>query len=313
MMYEVTRYIRKINGISLAFYAGDRDRNFFKIAGRLGIDHKELCYWTRALCKLKSVYNDRLHMVLITEKLNDLVHQYEIIDDEKEKEIFQEVDKLFEESIWPEQKLESSPKDELLTRYFPDLGNNIYAWMITQTAIYVAGKKMRDRDNISLFNIWGYFEDTIFKFMTLWTIIDPDIVDEILAYIECFDKFPTEKGDEYVIYLVQQKIDQIEKRVKDFKEMNSMDRKLNMCWACEEETDKLFKVSRPLLAEGVDEMECQKCAKLSDMEYMKKMDEKWNKKIDDEVNKEFDTEINREYETEISKEYETGMGEVCRA
>jgi len=330
----ISRYIRKINGVDLAFYVGNRDRNFFKIGGSLGIDRKELCYWTRALCKLKQVYNNRLHMVLITEKLNDIVHKYDIIDDEKEKEIFREVDKLFdkgeeldelfEKGVLLNQKLEresNSPNDDLLTRYFPYFGNNVYAWMITQTSLYVAGKKMRYRDNISLFKVWAYFEDVIFRFMILWTIIDPDIVDEILAYIECYETYPTVPGgDEYIIYLIQQKIDQIEKRVKDFKEMNSMEeRKSNICWACEKEVDEkdLTEVYRPFLVnEKISEIECQQCAKLSDVEYMKKMEEKWNEKINIEYESEIEAEISKEYESEIeaeiSKEYETEIGEVCQ-
>lgn len=74
---------------------------------------------------------------------------------------------------------------------------------------------------------------------------------------------------------------------------------MSRCHACEKDIseEKLTKVYRNMgLDKKIAEMECPECAKLSDIEYIKKMDEKWNKKINDEVNKEFDDEINKEFD-----------------
>lgn len=72
--------------------------------------------------------------------------------------------------------------------------------------------------------------------------------------------------------------------------------KLNTCWACEKEVDEndLTEVYRVFLeSQMITEMECSVCAKLSDLEWRKAMDDKWNKKINEEVDKEFDNEDSR--------------------
>lgn len=93
----------------------------------------------------------------------------------------------------------------------------------------------------------------------------------------------------------------------DTKIIDSIKNGINKCWACEKDIscDRLIKVSRPIgLINRVDEMECLECAKLSDNEYIKKMNEKWNIKINDEVSKEYENDINNEIVKEYEKEIE---------
>lgn len=71
---------------------------------------------------------------------------------------------------------------------------------------------------------------------------------------------------------------------------NTTDRKkLDKCWACERDTDTLIRVFRPLLSsdDRTEEMECVECSRLSDIQYIKNMNEKWDDKINEEMGKEF--------------------------